>query len=169
MLRSSCNSWLIINCHQLLRNIYKSGARVLADWHRGLECVRHDANHKLARKIADIGFYEFRRQLQYKAKLHGAQLVIATSRWFPSSKMCSVCGRIVEDLPLSVREWTCPCGAVHDREINGAINLRQYAVVRVSCTRINAWGEEASGAGLTARVKPASRKQELVMSRLGMD
>jgi putative transposase len=77
------------------------------------------ANRRLARKIADIGLYEYRRQPEYKANLNGAELVIA-SRWFLSGKMCSVCGRIVEDLPLSAREWTCQCGAVHGREINGA-------------------------------------------------
>ena len=127
------------------------------------------ANHKLARKIADIGFHEFRRQLGYKAKLYSAELVTA-SRWFPSSKMCSVCGRIREDLPLSAREWTCECGAVHDREINAAKNLCCYAVDRASCARINACGEEGSGAALTTSVKPASRKQESTMSRLtGME
>ena len=64
------------------------------------------ATEKLARNIADIGFYEFRRQLEYKARLHGAELV-SSSRWFPSSKICRVCGRIAEALPLSIREWTC--------------------------------------------------------------
>ena len=125
------------------------------------------ANRKLARKIGDIGFYEFRRQLGYKTELNGAELVIA-SRWFPSSKMCSVCGRIREDLPLSAREWTCECGAVHDREINAAKNLCCYAVDRASWTRINACGEEGSGAGLAASVKPASLKQESAHV-LGMD
>ena len=126
------------------------------------------ANRKLARKIADIGFHEFRRQLEYKARLYGAELVTA-SRWFPSSKMCSECGRIVEELPLSLREWTCECGAFHDREINGAKNLCRYAVDRASCARMNACGEEGSGAGLAACVKPASLKQESAMSYMGMD
>lgn len=125
------------------------------------------ANEKLARYIADIGFYEFRRQLEYKARLHGAQLLTA-SRWFPSSKMCCVCGRISEELPLSIREWTCECGTFHDRDINAARNLRRYALDRASCARINACGEEGSGAGLTASVKPASLKQESGMSYLGM-
>ena len=58
------------------------------------------------------------------------ELVIACRR-FRSSKMCSVCGRIT-DLPLSEREWTCECGAVHDRNINGAKNLRCHALARVS-------------------------------------
>jgi putative transposase len=126
------------------------------------------ATEKLARHIADIGLREFRRQLEYKARLYGAQLVTG-SRWFPSSKMCSACGRIAEDLPLSIREWTCECGAWHDRDINAARNLRRYAVDRASCARINACGEEGSGAGLTASVKPASRKQESAVSHLGMD
>ena len=126
------------------------------------------ANRKLARKIADIGFYEFRRQLEYKAKLSGAELVIA-SRWFPSSKMCSVCGRTAEELPLSAREWACQCGVIHDRDINAATNLCRYALDRASCARINAWGEEGPGAGVTASVKPASRNQESAMPHLGMD
>ena len=67
------------------------------------------ANRKLAWKIADIGFYEFRRQLEYKAKLNGAEFVIA-SRRFPSSKMCSACGRIADRTTadrtgVDVRVW----------------------------------------------------------------
>jgi putative transposase len=115
------------------------------------------ATEKLARKIADIGFHEFRRQLEYKARLYG---LVTASRWFPSSKICSVCGRISEELLLSIREWTCACGTFHDRDINAARNLRRYALDRASCARINACGEEGSGAGLTASVKPASLKQE---------
>jgi putative resolvase len=82
------------------------------------------ATEKLARKIGDIGFPEFRRQLEYKARLYGTDLVTA-SRWFPSSKICSACGRISEELPLSIREWTCECGTFHDRDINAARNLRR--------------------------------------------
>lgn len=126
------------------------------------------ANEKLARNIGDIGFHEFRRQLEYKAMLYGADLVTA-SCWFPSSKICSECGLIAEGLPLSIREWTCECGAFHDRDVNAARNLRRYALDRASCARINACGEEGSGAGLTASVKPASLKQESAMSYLGMD
>jgi putative transposase len=126
------------------------------------------ATEKLARNIADIGFHEFRRQLEYKARLYGTDLVTA-SRWFPSSKICSSCGRISEELPLSIREWACECGTFHDRDINAARNLRRYALGRASCARINACGEEGSGASLTASVKPASPKQESAMSHLGMD
>jgi putative transposase len=125
-------------------------------------------NRKLARNMGDIGFQEFRRQLEYKSMLYGAELVTA-SRWFPSSKMCSACGRISKELPLSLREWTCECGAFHDRDINAASNLRRYALDRASRARINACGEEGSDAGLTASMKPASLKQESAMSYLGMD
>jgi putative transposase len=126
------------------------------------------ANQKLARNIGDIGFHEFRRQLEYKAMLYGADLVTA-SRWFPSSKICSECGLIAEELPLSTREWTCKCGAFHDRDINAARNLRRYALDRASCARINACGEEGSDASLTSQREPASLKQESAMSYLGMD
>lgn len=86
------------------------------------------ANEKLARAISDVGFYEFRRQLEYKALLTGATVVVA-DRWFPSSKTCNPCGGYQKDLPLAVREWTCPdCGAHHDRDDNASDNLRDYAI-----------------------------------------
>ena len=84
-------------------------------------------NHKLARAIADRGFGEFRRQLEYKAAQRG-KTVVVVSRWYPSSKTCSSCGYKVPQMPLAVREWTCPeCHTHHDRDINAAINLRQVA------------------------------------------
>jgi dTMP kinase len=104
----------------------------------------------------------------FESKLYGAEIVTA-SRWFPSSKMCSACGRISEELPLSIREWTCECGTFRARDINAARNLRRDALHRASCARINACGEEGSGAGLTPSVKPASLKLESTMSYLGMD
>jgi putative transposase len=80
-------------------------------------------NHKLARSIADVGFYEFRRQLAYKAVLSGS-LVYTVSRWEPSSKTCSWCGWVDEDLQLSDRIFHCKeCGYVADRDLNAAINL----------------------------------------------
>ena len=87
------------------------------------------ANPHLARPIADIGCHEFRRQLEYKSKLYGAQVVVA-DRWYPSSKLCSVCGYKTEDLSLSDRLWTCPkCGSIHDRDVNAARNLEHLATV----------------------------------------
>jgi len=86
------------------------------------------SNHKLARSVADMSFFEFRRQLEYKSEIAGVK-VIVTDMWFPSSKMCSTCGFIAEEMPLSLREWTCEhCNSNHDRDINSAINLRNYAL-----------------------------------------
>ncbi len=80
-------------------------------------------NHKLAKSIADQGFYEFRRQLQYKCQWYGCDLVVV-DRFFPSSKTCSNCGH-VQDMPLSFRTYDCPdCGLSIDRDLNASINLR---------------------------------------------
>jgi len=83
-------------------------------------------NHKLARAISDVGFFEFRRQLTYKTALLGISLLVA-DRFFPSSKLCSACGAINENLTLKDREWTCDCGIIHDRDRNAAINLSRYS------------------------------------------
>ena len=83
------------------------------------------ANHKLARAIMDLGFYEFKRQLLYKAQMCHKEIVIA-DRWYPSSKTCSCCGEKLKELDLSDRDWECPnCHTVHDRDANAAMNLRK--------------------------------------------
>ena len=113
-------------------------------------------NRHLARSIADMGFFEFRRQLEYKAAMRGGQVVVA-DRWFPSSKTCSACGSVQQDMPLSVRQWICPdCGACHDRDLNAARNLATYAV----SSTVSACGEEGAGRTRKSAVKPASVKQE---------
>lgn len=84
------------------------------------------ANHKLAKAISDMGFYEFKRQLEYKSKIFGSHIIIA-DRWFPSSKKCSICGNINKNLTLSDRTFKCPfCYSKIDRDLNAAINLKQY-------------------------------------------
>lgn len=115
------------------------------------------SNRHLARSIADMGFFEFRRQLEYKAGMRGGIVVVA-DRWFASSKICSSCGYKLKSLPLSVREWTCPaCGKNHDRDVNAAINLKNYAV----SSTVLACGEEGAGFRCKTKVKPASMKQEV--------
>ena len=114
-------------------------------------------NRALARSIADMSFFEFRRQLAYKAAMRGGRVVVA-DRWFASSKMCSACGHALETLPLSVREWACPvCGVRHDRDVNAAINLKNMAV----SSTVSACGEEGAGRARKNAVKPASVKQEI--------
>ena len=84
-------------------------------------------NGKLAKAIADMGFSEFRRQLEYKCKLYGSKLIIA-DRWFPSSKTCSNCGWHNSDLKLSDRWFLCvECGSFFERDWNAAINLSRWS------------------------------------------
>ena len=81
------------------------------------------ANHKLAKAIADMSFFEFRRQLTYKCELYGSSLFVV-DRWFPSSKTCSNCGTKKETLSLSERVFNCECcGLEIDRDLNASINL----------------------------------------------
>ncbi|WP_238523575.1 RNA-guided endonuclease InsQ/TnpB family protein [Candidatus Methylacidiphilum infernorum] len=85
------------------------------------------ANDRLARAINDVGLGMFRAQIEYKARRYGTRLIIA-DRWYPSSRLCSVCGRKNEALTLKDRSWTCPeCGTRHDRDFNAALNLKRLA------------------------------------------
>lgn len=81
-------------------------------------------NHHLARSVADASFYEFRRELEYKAKWYG-KTVSVIDTFYPSSQLCSDCGyRNQGTKDLGVRKWTCPvCGKHHDRDLNAAINI----------------------------------------------
>jgi len=162
----------------------KKAQRKLARLHARVKNIRQDALHKLttdltgrfhtigiedlnvsgmvknrhlSRAVSDMGFFEFRRQLEYKAAARGG-LVVVADRWYPSSKTCSGCGYKLETLPLGVREWVCPeCGEVHDRDVNAAVNLRNLAV----SSTVSVCGEAGSGSGRTTRVKPASVKQKV--------
>jgi putative transposase len=86
------------------------------------------ANRHLSRAIADLGMYELRRQLTYKADWNGIALLVA-DRWEPSSKTCSECGAIKADLTLADRTYICTaCGVVIDRDLNAARNLAALAL-----------------------------------------
>jgi putative transposase len=80
------------------------------------------ANHRLARAISDASWRLLRSMLAYKTSWYGRELIVI-DRWFPSTKLCSVCGSLQRSLPLDVRSWRCPCGAHHDRDVNAAINI----------------------------------------------
>lgn len=111
-------------------------------------------NHHLARAISDVSFYEFRRQLEYKCKWYGSELFII-DRWFPSSKTCSACGAINNELKLSDRIYKCDCGLEIDRDLNAAINIKNYYTAKHA--EINACGDDCK----TSRVSlAASMKQE---------
>jgi len=83
-------------------------------------------NHCLARAISDVGMHELRRQLEYKSKFRGCELIIA-NRFFPSSKTCSQCGLKKDVLSLADRTFVCENGCEPiDRDINAAKNLLTY-------------------------------------------
>ena len=83
-------------------------------------------NRHLAKSIANSKWYEFRRQILYKAELYGIEVVLA-DRFYPSSKTCSYCGNYKKDLKLKDRTYVCDeCGLKIDRDINAAINLANY-------------------------------------------
>ncbi|MBO4252472.1 RNA-guided endonuclease InsQ/TnpB family protein [Streptomyces griseorubiginosus] len=105
--------------HQLTTRLVRDNQTLVIEDLAVRDMVR---NRSLARAIGDAGWAEFRSMLEYKAAWYGRQ-VIAVDRFFPSSRMCSVCGAVTDTMPLAVRAWTCGCGTVHDRDVNAAKNL----------------------------------------------
>jgi putative transposase len=90
-------------------------------------------NHQLAKAISDVGWGEFVRQLEYKAKWYGRQLV-KIDKFYPSSKRCFDCGYLLATLSLDIRQWTCPaCGVVHDRDVNAARNILAAGQAVTAC------------------------------------
>lgn len=87
-------------------------------------------NRKIAKAVSDVGWPEFIRQLTYKCEWYGKNL-LTIGRFEPSSKTCSTCGNINQSLELKDREWTCEaCLTIHDRDINAAVNIKNFAFVR---------------------------------------
>ena len=81
-------------------------------------------NHYLSRSILDVSWSEFFRQLEYKSRFYGKNL-LKIGQFEPSSKLCSKCGYINNELKLNNRKWLCPvCGMYHDRDVNAAINIK---------------------------------------------
>jgi len=118
-------------------------------------------NHCLARAISGAAWSDLRGMLEYKCRWYGRDLVVI-DRWFPSSKTCSACGHVAASMPLSVRQWFCErCGAVHDRDVNAAVNIRAAGLAVLAC-----------GGGV--RPKPGTRggqspvKQETPGATLGI-
>jgi putative transposase len=121
-------------------------------------------NRKLARSVSDAAFFEIRRQLEYKSKLSGSEVVVA-NQWFPSSKMCHCCGHIYKELTISEREWECSaCHARHDRDENAAKNLEWFAQMFVALGHretLNACGEEIRPQSLHALRHPSVKQESM--------
>ena len=112
-------------------------------------------NHKLSKHIADVSWGNFVTLLQYKCDWYGKQL-IKVNRFFPSSKCCSECGWINQELKLSDREWTCnSCGVVHDRDWNASKNILKEGLKNISAGTVDYKGGEGIRPTLLAHsVKP---------------
>nr|MDT0659865.1 transposase [Micromonospora sp. DSM 115978] len=86
-------------------------------------CVVGLGRTRLAKSVHDAGWAAFTGMLEYKAARYG-RVFARVDRFFPSTRMCSDCGRINDKMALNVREWDCPCGSHHDRDVNAAINIK---------------------------------------------
>ncbi len=130
------------NLHKLTTRLVRENQAIIVEDLNVAGMVR---NHSLARVISDAAWRMMLTFLAYKCAWYGRTFV-KIDRFFPSSKTCSACGHVVESLPLSIREWTCSgCGAVHDRDVNAAINILAagLAVVRK---------DDVCGPGVSQRV-----------------
>lgn len=115
--------------HKLTTYLAKKHSEI---WCEDLNVSAMRKNHKLAGAIADCGFYEFKRQLEYKTAWYGSKLCLV-DRWFPSSQLCSNCGA-KHSMPLKVRQYDCPsCNLSIDRDLNASINILNYARIAPSC------------------------------------
>ena len=111
--------------HKLSRKIVNDNQVVVVENLNVKGMVR---NQKLAKAISDVGWGMFVNFLDYKLQQKGGKLV-EIDRWFPSSKLCSNCFYQVEEMPLEIREWTCPsCGTDHDRDENASKNIRAEGI-----------------------------------------
>ncbi|WP_144127034.1 RNA-guided endonuclease InsQ/TnpB family protein [Catellatospora sichuanensis] len=110
-------------------------------------------NRRLARAISDAAWRQLRTMLEYKAAWHGRDLVVV-DRWFPSTRLCSACGALGDKVALDVREWTCRCGAVHDRDVNAARNILAAGLAVTAC------GDGVRPQRESSRTGQSSAKQE---------
>ncbi len=114
-------------------------------------------NHSLAKSISDVGWGEFVRQLEYKARWYG-RLLVKIEKWYPSSKRCFDCGHILETLSLDMCAWTCPaCGTHHDRDINAARNILAAGLAVNACGEMVRPGAAKANAGTSRRNRKSSQ------------
>jgi putative transposase len=129
--------------HKLSYKLVSDSQAVIVENLHVLGMVR---NHKLAKAISDVGWGTFTNFLAYKLARIGAKLV-EIDRWFPSSKLCSNCFYQIGEMPLDVREWTCPhCNTYHDRDANAAQNIRTEGIriIKAEGSAVSAVGGEVS-------------------------
>ncbi|MGI1822136.1 RNA-guided endonuclease TnpB family protein [Exiguobacterium sp. TRN 1102] len=110
--------------HKLSRRIVDENQVIVVETLTSKDMMK---NHKVAKSIGDVSWYEFVRQLEYKCTFYGRTLIKADP-WYASTQICSTCGVKGEKKTMDVREWTCThCGAYHDRDINASLSLLMLA------------------------------------------
>lgn len=115
--------------HKLSRKIVNDNQVVIVE---NLNIKGMVCNHNLAQSISDVGWGMFINFVDYKLQQKGG-LLVEINRWFPSSKICSNCFYQISEMPLDVREWTCPsCGTHHDRDENASKNIRAEGIREIS-------------------------------------
>lgn len=114
--------------HKLTSHLTKNHSEVVIE---NLNVAGLLKNHCMSAAIADSGFGEFRRQLEYKCEWYGSQLIVI-DRWYPSSQLCSGCGSR-QPMPLKLRQYDCSnCGLLLDRDLNAAVNIKNYSETAAS-------------------------------------
>jgi putative transposase len=146
--------------HKLSHKLVSDSQAVIVENLHLLGMIR---NHNLAKEIMNCGWGMFANFLAYKLERKGGKL-IEIDRWFPSSKLCSNCFYQMGEMPLDVREWTCPhCGTHHDRDGNAAINIRAEGIRMLALSVVE--GLKAEGSAVSAvggEVRPKlGRKSKL--------
>lgn len=138
--------------HKLTSHLAKNHSEVVIE---DLNVAGLLKNHKLAGAIADSGFYEFKRQLEYKCLWYGSQLTVI-DRFYPSSQLCSAgCGNR-QPMPLKLRQYDCSyCGVSLDRDLNAAINIKNYSKPAAS-SAVEACGQRNGSCALES---PPKRKE----------
>lgn len=128
------------NLHKLSRRLVNENQVICAE---NLAVKNMIKNSKLAKHIADASWGEFTRQIEYKSGWAG-RTYVEIGRFFPSSKRCSCCGFVKENMPLDVRSWECPeCGTTHDRDVNAARNILAVGLT------VLAFGDNVSDNGIS--------------------
>jgi putative transposase len=124
--------------HKLTIRLIRENQTICVESLAVKQMVQHPT---LSKAIADVGWGEILRQLEYKSRWYGRTLV-KIDRWYPSSKTCSACGWVLETLDLDEREWTCPaCGAHHDRDTNATRNILAEGLRQSAAgLAVAAWG-----------------------------
>jgi putative transposase len=111
--------------HKLSRKLVNESQVIVVENLNVKEMVK---NRKLSKAISDVGWGMFVNFIDYKLQQRSGKL-IEIGRFFPSSKTCSCCGYLVDELPLDIREWHCPnCNTHHDRDENAALNIRNEGI-----------------------------------------